>query len=648
VAPNGLRESRAELLFTSGAPAGSPSQPPGWVVHTEGGIKYGLDITRSMFASGNGTERMRMGRLHAAGEVVVDLFAGIGYFTLPLLVRAGAAKVYACEWNPSTVAALRWNLERNKVAHKCVVLPGDNRKTIPPIVAPAARGVSDGKDGGGDDESHSVQADRVLLGLLPSSEESWRLAVAALKAHGGCLHVHGNVAEGRVAQWAEHAAARMQALAWAERGLRWDVAVAHVERVKSYAPRVLHVVADLRCTASSTSGNGTAASCGHEQQSSCRLPSPGTSIGAVVPQWDRQRSNVREGSDAREATERRQRQQPPPDEGDAEEDDAGDAAAELAELRNCSAAEGRVPCVDVEAVRRGASVRSVLRAVARRRVPTLLRSLDLGEAVGKWTPEYLGGVAGLRERLVSCHVSCCKQLDFVDKNFTFETMPFADLVRRVQRRGARQPHPDEYLYFRSVGGNPRKERSHLHESFPELAAELQLPELWPSPERYFSSCLRLASPGLQLWTHFDVMDNCLVQVMGTKRVVLFPPSEYSKLYVRGSSSAVLDVDHADAARFPEFAAAQRIECTMQEGDVLFIPALWFHNVTANDFSVAVNCFWRHLDASVYPAKDLYGNQDLVPAAKAQQHVAAAREELARLPQPYRDFYAQACLQALRE
>ena len=63
-----------------------------------------------MFSSGNGTEKARMGSVAAAGETVVDLFAGIGYYTLQLLHHAGVAKVYACEWNPNSVAALRANL----------------------------------------------------------------------------------------------------------------------------------------------------------------------------------------------------------------------------------------------------------------------------------------------------------------------------------------------------------------------------------------------------------------------------------------------------------------------------------------------------------------------------------------------------------
>ena len=66
--------------------------------------------TAVMFSSGNGTEKARMGSVAAAGETVVDLFAGIGYYTLQLLHHAGVAKVYACEWNPNSVAALRANL----------------------------------------------------------------------------------------------------------------------------------------------------------------------------------------------------------------------------------------------------------------------------------------------------------------------------------------------------------------------------------------------------------------------------------------------------------------------------------------------------------------------------------------------------------
>ncbi len=75
----GTRDSQVQLL----------KGDSGWVRHLEVGVAYSLDVTRCMFSSGNVTERTRMGKMRASGETVVDLFAGIGYYTLPLLVHAG-------------------------------------------------------------------------------------------------------------------------------------------------------------------------------------------------------------------------------------------------------------------------------------------------------------------------------------------------------------------------------------------------------------------------------------------------------------------------------------------------------------------------------------------------------------------------------
>lgn len=75
-----FRSSRAELL--RGTASG------GWVTVKQNGVRYGFDVTRCMFSSGNITEKLRVAKFKAAGEVVVDLFCGIGYWTLPLLVRS--------------------------------------------------------------------------------------------------------------------------------------------------------------------------------------------------------------------------------------------------------------------------------------------------------------------------------------------------------------------------------------------------------------------------------------------------------------------------------------------------------------------------------------------------------------------------------
>ena len=59
------------------------------MTHLEGGVRYRLNVTKSMFSAGNGTEKERVGRICCRGDTVLDLYAGIGYFVLPYLVRGG-------------------------------------------------------------------------------------------------------------------------------------------------------------------------------------------------------------------------------------------------------------------------------------------------------------------------------------------------------------------------------------------------------------------------------------------------------------------------------------------------------------------------------------------------------------------------------
>ena len=202
-----FRESGVEMLLGD----------DDWVVRRESGIDYGYPMTRCMFSAGNVNERRRMGDVSSEGEVVVDLYAGIGYYTLPALVHGGAT-VHACEWNPEAVKALRWGLEENGVEGRCTIHEGDNR-----IAAQSLAGV----------------ADRVFLGLLPSSEEGIEVALGALSPSGGTLHIHGLAPSKGHDSWVGEV---LSSVATTRPGSELSPALT---RVKSYAPHWDHVVLDL-------------------------------------------------------------------------------------------------------------------------------------------------------------------------------------------------------------------------------------------------------------------------------------------------------------------------------------------------------------------------------------------------------------------
>lgn len=184
-------------------------------VHKEHGCLFKLDVAQVMFAAGNLHERGRIAKLVRPGEVVVDMFAGIGQFSIPIAKHARPRAVYAIELNPTAYRYLRENIRINRVGPVVNPLFGDCAGVAP-------RGA----------------ADRVIMGILHVAREYLPIAVQALKPGGGVIHYHESVPtrlrfERPVERIAAAAAGR-------------DVEILGKRVIKRFAPGVDHVVIDAR------------------------------------------------------------------------------------------------------------------------------------------------------------------------------------------------------------------------------------------------------------------------------------------------------------------------------------------------------------------------------------------------------------------
>jgi tRNA wybutosine-synthesizing protein 2 len=181
----------------------------GEVCHRESGYTYHLDPRNVMFAQGNRDEKMRMARLIREGAKdarVADMFAGIGYFTIP--VAGSGARVHAMEINPVAFGYLQRNIAENGLGERVEAACGDCRTLL------------------------SGDYDRVVMGHFDAVK-----ILPAVFPHvhaGSVLHVHsiGDMTE---------------AIRASVEGAGFSPTI-EVHKVKKYRPHTWHVVQDVTLT----------------------------------------------------------------------------------------------------------------------------------------------------------------------------------------------------------------------------------------------------------------------------------------------------------------------------------------------------------------------------------------------------------------
>jgi len=182
--------------------------------HKEHGLRYRVDLEGAYFTPRLGTERLRVAGLVRPGDVVLDMFAGVGPFAL-LMAKKGA-RVIAMDKNSVAVQYLKENARLNKV-ESIEILEGD------------AGGLALGCES---------QADHVIMNLPHSASQFLIPAMRAAKP-GGIVHYYAIAPEKdlyRDLALIENAADQMSA----------SVEVIYEGVVRSYAPHRYNVVIDFR------------------------------------------------------------------------------------------------------------------------------------------------------------------------------------------------------------------------------------------------------------------------------------------------------------------------------------------------------------------------------------------------------------------
>jgi tRNA (guanine37-N1)-methyltransferase len=192
-------------------------------VHREFSCFFSVDVAECYFSPRLSHERMRIAKLVAPNETIVNMFAGVGCFSILIAKHAKPKKVFSIDVNPAAVQSMHENIRLNRAYGKVTPLLGDSKEFV--------------------NGRLKRVADRVLLPLPEKALEYLPCALAVLKASGGWVHYYGFEHAAKTERPTEKAKLKV---AGALDALGADFDVPLVRVVRSTGPNWFLLVADIR------------------------------------------------------------------------------------------------------------------------------------------------------------------------------------------------------------------------------------------------------------------------------------------------------------------------------------------------------------------------------------------------------------------
>ena len=214
--------------------------------------------------------------------------------------------------------------------------------------------------------------------------------------------------------------------------------------------------------------------------------------------------------------------------------------------------------------------------------PVVLRGLaEAGQAsVFRWSARSLEEVLGDREVPI-----IASSTGFLSYERDVTLMPYREFVARTFGSGRR---PDRRYYFK----NPTRLLPAGVDDSERIEA------LAPYLRRALVRNLWISAGGITVGLHFDHADNLNFQLRGEKLFTLFPPGvrAYYPMPMFSQTAHISrvfrDGPHPDLAKFPRFDPARALPVELRAGDVLYVPAYWWHQVESRgEENVNLNSWW---------------------------------------------------------
>ncbi|CAN5826021.1 hypothetical protein BH23THE1_BH23THE1_00690 [soil metagenome] len=188
--------------------------------YREYGCKFLVNVATSYFSPRLSTERLRISNLVSPGELVVNMFAGVGTFSV-IMAKKHQIKVYNIDSNLDAYILSIMNSKLNKLNDRIFSIHGDSQQVIR-------------------SKTFKDRIDRVLLPLPERAHEFVDISIDCLKPSGGHLHFFSHIKSDTKAQVVPTSEAHIRNLF-----SKYNFEIEHTQIVRDVAPRLYQTVTDL-------------------------------------------------------------------------------------------------------------------------------------------------------------------------------------------------------------------------------------------------------------------------------------------------------------------------------------------------------------------------------------------------------------------
>lgn len=191
--------------------------------HREHGCRFKVDVSKTYFSPRLSTERMRISKMIADNEIITNMFAGVGTYSILIAKSNKTCKVYSIDSNPIANELALVNTQLNKVRERVIPICGDARE----VIAKQLRGTST----------------RVLMPLPEKAKEFVDFAVMALKEKKGMIHYFAHIRANSKKLALDNAALDIKYAF-----INHDYRIASTRVVREVGPRMYQTVSDIMVT----------------------------------------------------------------------------------------------------------------------------------------------------------------------------------------------------------------------------------------------------------------------------------------------------------------------------------------------------------------------------------------------------------------